>query len=230
MKFYAVQKGRNTGIFTSWDECKANVNGYKGAIFKSFQTRQEAEAFLGENFKTIIDTESSILVYVDGSFMNNIVGSGIRIIYPNGEIEDYIASPSGPYTESRNVYGELNAVIEALLILHLKTIDEGLFIDSIIIYHDYMGIANHVDGTWRLNKRSSEEYAEKVRQLKTILGISNLSFVHVAAHSNNEHNDAVDELAKYACTRDGQQLINNPDYFINNWRLTDLLPSARGTL
>ena len=36
MKYYAVKKGRKTGIFTTWDDCKAQVNGYKGAVYKSF--------------------------------------------------------------------------------------------------------------------------------------------------------------------------------------------------
>lgn len=36
-KFYAVRKGKKTGIFSTWDECKEQVTGYKGAIYKSFK-------------------------------------------------------------------------------------------------------------------------------------------------------------------------------------------------
>ena len=36
MKYYAVKVGRVSGIYSSWDECKAQVDGYVGAIFKSF--------------------------------------------------------------------------------------------------------------------------------------------------------------------------------------------------
>ena len=39
MKFYAVKQGRKTGIFTSWDEAKAQVDGYSGAVYKSFKLR-----------------------------------------------------------------------------------------------------------------------------------------------------------------------------------------------
>lgn len=42
---YAVAKGRETGVYTSWPECQNQVNGYKGAVFKSFTSRAEAEAF-----------------------------------------------------------------------------------------------------------------------------------------------------------------------------------------
>ena len=39
-------KGRKTGIFTSWKKCEEQVKGFKGAIYKSFETREAAEAAL----------------------------------------------------------------------------------------------------------------------------------------------------------------------------------------
>lgn len=46
-KFYAVRHGRDgfSGIVGSWDECKAVVNGVKGAVFKSFKSYDEAHEF-----------------------------------------------------------------------------------------------------------------------------------------------------------------------------------------
>ena len=46
-KFYAVKKGKVTGIFGTWAECSASVHGYPGAEFKSFPTEAEARAYLG---------------------------------------------------------------------------------------------------------------------------------------------------------------------------------------
>ena len=48
-KFYAVVKGRRTGIFPSWDECKEHVNEYPGAVFKGFKTHEDCEKYLREN-------------------------------------------------------------------------------------------------------------------------------------------------------------------------------------
>ena len=45
-KFYAVAVGRETGIFSTWDQCKEQVNGYPGSKHKGFLFRQEAEAYL----------------------------------------------------------------------------------------------------------------------------------------------------------------------------------------
>lgn len=51
-KFYAVKIGRNPGIYNSWSECQQQVNGFKGAIFKSFKTKEEADNFInGEDNK-----------------------------------------------------------------------------------------------------------------------------------------------------------------------------------
>ena len=43
--FYAVAKGRQTGIFRSWAACEASVKGYP-SDFRSFATYEEAAAFL----------------------------------------------------------------------------------------------------------------------------------------------------------------------------------------
>jgi len=45
-KYYAVKRGRTMGVYDTWTECKANVNGYKGAVFKSFPTKQQANDFV----------------------------------------------------------------------------------------------------------------------------------------------------------------------------------------
>lgn len=43
-KYYVVWQGKMPGIYTSWDECKKQVQGVQGAQFKSFDTLAEAEA------------------------------------------------------------------------------------------------------------------------------------------------------------------------------------------
>lgn len=45
-KFYAVRKGHSVGIFESWEECKAAVEGFSGAEYKGFPNREEAEGYL----------------------------------------------------------------------------------------------------------------------------------------------------------------------------------------
>lgn len=43
-KYYVVWRGNSPGVYTSWDECKRQIAGFKGAIYKSFETSDEAAA------------------------------------------------------------------------------------------------------------------------------------------------------------------------------------------
>ena len=44
-KYYAIKVGRKPGVYSTWDQAKAQVSGFKGAIYKSFPTLEEAQAF-----------------------------------------------------------------------------------------------------------------------------------------------------------------------------------------
>lgn len=45
-KYYAVVKGRNPGIYETWEDCEAQINGFKGAIYRSFSSEEEANDYL----------------------------------------------------------------------------------------------------------------------------------------------------------------------------------------
>ena len=42
-KFYVVWKGRQPGVYSNWESCKMQIEGFKGAQYKSFPDRQSAE-------------------------------------------------------------------------------------------------------------------------------------------------------------------------------------------
>ena len=46
-KYYAVKVGMTTGVFETWEECKASVDGYPGALYKSFKNLSDAYAYMG---------------------------------------------------------------------------------------------------------------------------------------------------------------------------------------
>ena len=137
-KFYAVRRGRETGIFQSWAECSASVMGFAGAIYKSFATRTEAEAFLaGENHlapaekkaiasrknnKTALqndtdnaaDIAADYIIYTDGSCLVNPGGAGgwaaVIVERATGEVTEI----SGGEAVTTNNRMELTAAIRAL--------------------------------------------------------------------------------------------------------------------
>lgn len=49
-KLYVVWKGRKEGIFSTWSECQAQIQGYSGAQYKSFSSRSEAEAAFASSY------------------------------------------------------------------------------------------------------------------------------------------------------------------------------------
>jgi len=53
-KFYVIWKGRETGVFNSWDECKKLITGFEGAQYKGFPTELAAkEAFKQSYWKSV---------------------------------------------------------------------------------------------------------------------------------------------------------------------------------
>ena len=82
--FYVVKKGRKTGIFKTWNECKAQVIGFKGAVFKGFVTEQEALEYMNGNLDIKPGSEA-------------IVISGIQSGSETGSISD---AYSGRNTEA----------------------------------------------------------------------------------------------------------------------------------
>lgn len=56
MVFYAVANGKNIGIFLNWNDCNNSVKGYKNAIYKKFDTKEDADNFIKNNNKSIDKT------------------------------------------------------------------------------------------------------------------------------------------------------------------------------
>jgi hypothetical protein len=44
--FYGVKVGAAPGVYETWEECQQHTDGYPGAKYQRFKTREEAEAFV----------------------------------------------------------------------------------------------------------------------------------------------------------------------------------------
>ena len=55
-KYYVVWEGHNPGVYNSWEECKKQIQNYKGAKYKSFVSEQQAKVALTEEYKNHINS------------------------------------------------------------------------------------------------------------------------------------------------------------------------------
>ena len=204
-KIYAVRKGKTTGIFYSWDECSASVNGYPGAEYKSFTTKEEANSYLGNSFAVQIEEEkkdqkntaldgieSTLTAYVDGSFDPSIgkYAFGCILLTPDGEIIRESGNGQDPESLAiRNVAGEMLGAMYAVQ----WAINHGY--PSLTIYYDYEGIAKWAKGDWKAKNKRTQQYAEFMNGKRSYI---QLSFQKVKAHSGDHYNEEVDKLAKSA--------------------------------
>lgn len=236
-KYYAVKKGRVTGIYNNWNECQLQISGFSGAIYKGFYTYEEAQVYMGdiESNKEINSSlnhdenaqdtyewsiskskEPLILVaYVDGSYKvldSGTVYSGGGIIVENGEIVERVwgyGNKKG-LAEMRNVSGELLATLKTIEYVIKNRKDTK----KLIIVHDFLGIACWPNKEWKCKNEYTRQYADYVNKMRTKIEIE---FKHVKGHSSNPLNEEADTLCGYVsqCIKDTRE-INMDDYLLNH--------------
>lgn len=137
-KYYVVFAGYQPGIYDSWEECEAQVKGFHGAKFKSYDSCEDATAafrkvmdvdemrfysFLAEKKNPVVDysafPEIALnAISVDGACDRNpggnveyqgvVVGTGERLFHV------------GPLPGGSNNIGEFLALVHVLAYLHNK--------------------------------------------------------------------------------------------------------------
>ncbi len=55
-KYYVVWQGKQPGIYTDWDTCKAQVQGVQGAQYKAFDTMAEAEQAIRLPYNSVVES------------------------------------------------------------------------------------------------------------------------------------------------------------------------------
>lgn len=138
-KFYVVWKGRKTGIFSSWDECKDQILGFEGAQYKSFKTLPEAENALDQpyspqyknnskpdtvpvNTKPIKDS-----IAVDAAWSTSTLKMEYQGVFvATGKLLFH----QGPYEDATNNIGEFLAIVHALAMCKKENINKPVYTDS----------------------------------------------------------------------------------------------------
>ncbi|GAA0335077.1 ribonuclease H family protein [Bacillus carboniphilus] len=187
-KYYVVWQGRNPGIYTSWDECKEQVNGYQGAKYKSFPTHQEAEAAFKVGWgKSLASSGNGKNKTSTGKWRGASHETSEEIIYESisvdaacsgnpGDLEYQGVDTQtgerifhvGPLENGTNNIGEFLAIVHALALLKKQNSNRPIYSDSATAIgwvkkgkaNTQLERSNKTEKVWNLIKRAEHWLSE----------------------------------------------------------------------
>ncbi|TXK72632.1 viroplasmin family protein [Mesonia sp. HuA40] len=144
-KYYVVWQGKKTGIFTSWEDCKAQITGYQGAQYKSFSSFTEAQKAFNKAYdevkaKAHNKNEPSLeqlerrvkevdfnALAVDAASSGNPGKVEYRGVWIKNNKQIF---HKGPFEEGTNNIGEFLALVHALALLKKNQYTHAVYSDS----------------------------------------------------------------------------------------------------
>ena len=141
-KFYVVWKGHEIGIFSTWECCEAQVKGFPGAEYKSFDSLIEAEQaferkyeyYLRQQFHKLKPTEFGTQGHpiipsycVDASCIGNPGILEYHCVETDTREEIFA---EGPFQQGTNNVGEFLAIVQSLSFFQKKGITAPIYTDS----------------------------------------------------------------------------------------------------
>lgn len=227
-KFYAVAKGRVPGIYTTWDNCKAQVDKYPGAIYKSFPTEEEARDYLSDNSGNkdlplhSTETKKKKTSSKDGIKSKANVKFHKDYIDPIKlkKTHDFICFVDGSYDKNTKVYGsgvvilsQIDDGCHATMTAGIDEYDQWNIVGELEAALHALSTAVNVGAEkvviyhdlinialWATGAyRAKNEYTQNyVRKIEEYSKQLDITFVKVKGHSDNRYNDAADEMADRA--------------------------------
>ncbi|TYA60145.1 ribonuclease H1 domain-containing protein [Formosa maritima] len=144
-KYYTVWKGKHTGVFETWDDCKAQIKDFEGAQYKSFETFDAAKKALKGNYKDYIGKSKKFTsslseeqlkkigqpnyhsISVDAASSGNPGIMEYRGVDTKSKKQLFI---QGPFAEGTNNLGEFLALVHGLSFLKKHDSDRIIYTDS----------------------------------------------------------------------------------------------------
>ena len=217
-----MRSGREPGIYQTWAECKAQVDGYAKAQYKGFSSLEEAEAYLGnaktnkpaapekksaarrgmdeaeelEMLKTS-DGLKRVTIYADGACLGNPGPGGYGVVLIHGKERKEFSRGFRLTTNNRM---EILACIVGLEALKTPC--------AVTLYSDSQYVVNSMTKGWALRwrknkwKRNGEDVpnADLWARLLDLCDKHRVSFNWIRGHAGNKENERCDQLAREAAS------------------------------
>ena len=144
-KYYTVWKGHHTGVFESWDDCKAQIKDFQGAQYKSFLSFEAAKKALKDDYKNYIGNSKKFKselsevqlkkigqpnynsISVDAASSGNPGKMEYRGVDTKTKKQLFI---QGPFEQGTNNIGEFLALVHGLGYLKLINSKIPIYSDS----------------------------------------------------------------------------------------------------
>jgi len=189
--YYAVRQGRIPGIYSTWEECKQQVDGYSGAEYKGFAEKNDAFEYMGINVSENKSDCGGVIAYTDGSYSESDGRYAYGVVFLIADQKSIFskAFENNPLSQMRNVAGEIAGAEFAMN----YCVTHG--IPALEIRYDYEGIEKWCTGEWKTKREGTKAYKNYYDNIKNKLKVT---FVKVKGHSGDKYNDEADQLAKDA--------------------------------
>ncbi len=188
-KYYAVRSGRVPGIYTSWEDCKAQVEGFSGAEYKGFEDKNGALEYMGVKAQDQECSSCAAKAYTDGSYnvSDGRYSYGVVLFIGDEKLTFSKAFENNEDSSMRNVAGEIEG---AKFVMDYCVRHD---IPSLEIVYDYEGVEKWCTKEWKTNKEGTKNYHFYYESIKDKLYVK---FTKVKGHSGDKYNDEADKLAK----------------------------------
>jgi ribonuclease HI len=141
-KYYVVWKGETPGVYTSWDDCQIQIKGYEGAIYKSFNTKEEAEHAYASSPYNYVGRGAKRRIPQTASASDEIIKNSLSVdaaCSGNPGQMEYRGVDTGTGEEifhfgpmkGTNNIGEFLALVHGLALLKQKGFDIPVYSDSV---------------------------------------------------------------------------------------------------
>ncbi|MBE0648173.1 MAG: ribonuclease H family protein, partial [Bacteroidales bacterium] len=143
-KFYVVWVGKQPGVYNGWSDCRKQVEGYNGAKYKGFPTKELADAAFDDDHEKYMkkDLAAPKKIVCDNPLIGIPLADSICVdaaCSGNPGIMEYRGVDTksgaqlfrqGPFPEGTVNIGEFLAVVHALAYLKQRNSDWPIYSDS----------------------------------------------------------------------------------------------------
>jgi ribonuclease HI len=144
MKYYVVWKGKNPGVYETWEECREQIEGVPDAIYKSFRDKTIAFRAISEGWERYIGFDERKLAFSDEqrALVGDPIANSISVdaaCSGNPGVLEYRGVVTGtgreifrqgPFQQGTVNIGEFLALVHALAYLSKKKSNIPVYSDS----------------------------------------------------------------------------------------------------